>query len=692
MTAEQLKLREKIVQTWPEELRAEKRWCAWFKGDPKPDGDGYAKVPRGSHSNPETWDTFEDIWTKLKPGDGVGYNFLHGDVHPWDLDHVRNASTGLICNEAMILLSRWQSFAEISISGRGLHVFTRGEVRGQQLTETCLQYWNPAKAPRFFTVTGELVGAAFNVIRDIGADGNYVFATAAHISAKMREELQAIDQRQWEKLPAEPVKKASHEPKEKQKTKTRKVVAGFDIKDFLQFYGLGIDNECDNEIGHCIRLTSCPVKGAKHVGQNSTTTNFVYPTKDGGIAFHCQSTGCVEYSASEVIKKLAEEQGPYGGKIYEKVEKEQSPAVVESVRSGKLVGAETISKKHRLWLWPGYLESNKLVHFAGASSEGKSPVTLDLTARVTAALKWPDEQPNSIGPRSVILMAGEDDWADTIIPRLELANANLSKVFQFVSTIKRGEEEHDVSTALDRDVELLTQQIEQQQDVGLIIIDPITNYLGNKSMNKEDEMRGGILMPLATLAQSHNVCVVTVGHLNKRDKDASLLQRLMGAAAFGGVARQVFIFGNDPEDDDKFSHVMGLARATKTPPLKYKTSAVQVEWDGKSSEVVKVDWHGPATVDMDEVINAPKSREKSLSKEAQAFIKAFLRDGAKSTQAVEAALKEAGIECANWQRAAKRVAKSRKIKGAKNAGWEWYLPAAEQDSIEFDTVPGDLLQ
>jgi primase-polymerase (primpol)-like protein len=125
MTSEQQALATKIRNSAWKDYLNQKRWCAWFVGDPKPEG-GYAKIPRGSHSAPETWDTFEDVCRKLKPGDGFGYNFLGGDLHPLDLDHVRNPTTGQICNEAMLLLSRLKSFSEYSVSGRGLHVLFRG--------------------------------------------------------------------------------------------------------------------------------------------------------------------------------------------------------------------------------------------------------------------------------------------------------------------------------------------------------------------------------------------------------------------------------------------------------------------------------------------------------------------------------------------------------------------------------------
>jgi hypothetical protein len=313
LTPEQATLVAKIRNSAWKEYLQEPRWCAWFQGDPKPDGDGFAKVPLGSHSDSKTWCTFDELCAKLKPGQGIGYNFLGGDLHPLDLDHVRNPQTEMICPEAMVLLSRLQTFSEVSISGRGLHVLFRGNVRGKQLGETCVQYWNPKNAPRFFTVTGDVVGEAFSTVRDIGDEFNYIFSTAAHISAKCREELATLDPEQHAKLPAEPVKKAA-KPRAKSGDK-RQRHPDFNMEEFLSWAGLPIDNITENTIGKLYRVTICPIKGEKHVGQNSTTTNFGL-TADGGLMFHCQSTGCVEYHFSDVLKKLQEALGKYPGKMW----------------------------------------------------------------------------------------------------------------------------------------------------------------------------------------------------------------------------------------------------------------------------------------------------------------------------------------------------------------------------------------
>ena len=137
---------------------------------------------------------------------------------------------------------------------------------------------------------------------------------AAHICAKIREELKGVDYEQWAKLPAEPVKKPA-KSREKASDKKKQRHNDFNMEEFLTWAGLPIDNITDNAIGKLYRVTTCPIKGEKHVGQNSTTTNFGLTT-DGGLMFHCQSTGCVEYHFSDVLKMLEESRGKYPGQVW----------------------------------------------------------------------------------------------------------------------------------------------------------------------------------------------------------------------------------------------------------------------------------------------------------------------------------------------------------------------------------------
>ena len=143
---------QKFRALLPPEMLKEKRFVRYFL-KAKPEG-GTAKIPLGNHSDPSTWSTFDDCVKQLEnDAQGIGYNFLGGDIHGLDIDHCRNVRSGQLCPEAMVLLSRLGSWSEYSVSGQGIHVCLKGNVRGKQLGETCSQYWNPKNATRLFALT-----------------------------------------------------------------------------------------------------------------------------------------------------------------------------------------------------------------------------------------------------------------------------------------------------------------------------------------------------------------------------------------------------------------------------------------------------------------------------------------------------------------------------------------------------------
>src|SRR5262245_37640158 len=83
------------------------------------------------------------------------------------------------------------------------------------------------------------------------------------------------------------------------------------------------------------------------------------------------------------------------------------------------------------WLWPARIAAGRLTLIDGDPGAGKSLLALDLAARLTAARPLPDGYlPPE--PRSVLLLpGGEDDWEDTILPRLAAAGADQARVHRW---------------------------------------------------------------------------------------------------------------------------------------------------------------------------------------------------------------------------------------------------------------------
>jgi putative DNA primase/helicase len=161
------------------------------------------------------------------------------------------------------------------------------------------------------------------------------------------------------------------------------------------------------------------------------------------------------------------------------------------------------------WLWPGRIPLGKLPLFAGDPGLGKSFVALDIAAHVTRGEKWPDGEQCSGGPGSVIVLSAEDDPADTIRPRLEAAGADLNKVhiLQAVRRDKPNGESRLESFSLESDLVLLQDAVVSLGDVRLVVIDPISAYLGSTDSHVNAKVRS-LLSPLAELASSLRVVVL----------------------------------------------------------------------------------------------------------------------------------------------------------------------------------------
>jgi hypothetical protein len=75
------------------------------------------------------------------------------------------------------------------------------------------------------------------------------------------------------------------------------------------------------------------------------------------------------------------------------------------------------------WLRERRIPRGKLTLLDGDGGLGKSTILLDIGARVTTGRPMPGETNGAERePRSVLYLSAEDDWGDTVRPRLEAAH------------------------------------------------------------------------------------------------------------------------------------------------------------------------------------------------------------------------------------------------------------------------------
>jgi hypothetical protein len=139
----------------------------------------------------------------------------------------------------------------------------------------------------------------------------------------------------------------------------------------------------------------------------------------------------------------------------------------------------------------------------------------------------------------VLLLSAEDDFVDTIRPRLVAAEADLDRVFAVTGVVSGsggGETERMFDIVLD--LERLQAAIEGVPPPRLLVVDPISSFLGAASENSNAEIRS-LLQPVTKLAKDTSTAIVLISHLRK--SEGSNLHRIIGSIAFAAIARSAFV-------------------------------------------------------------------------------------------------------------------------------------------------------
>jgi RecA-family ATPase len=148
----------------------------------------------------------------------------------------------------------------------------------------------------------------------------------------------------------------------------------------------------------------------------------------------------------------------------------EPPAIVTLKRASQLK-ATPIS-----WVWPGWLARGKAHIIGGQPGAGKTTLTMKFAAAVTTGGRWPDGTMATKG--NVIIWSGEDDPADTLVPRLAASGADLTRVF-FVEDVVEGKERRPFNPA--KDIGPLKRAIEAAGGAVLIVVDPIVSAVAGDS-------------------------------------------------------------------------------------------------------------------------------------------------------------------------------------------------------------------
>jgi hypothetical protein len=339
------------------------------------------------------------------------------------------------------------------------------------------------------------------------------------------------------------------------------------------------------------------------------------------------------------------------------------------------------------WLWPGRVALGKLTLIAGEAGLGKSQLSIAMAAAVTTGGEWPCREGRA-SQGNVVILSAEDGAADTVVPRLIAAGADRARV-ELVSAVLDGKSRRAFD--LSADLALLDKKISEIGDVKLIIIDPISSYLGPKVDSHVNAAVRGVLEPVSEMAARLRIAIVAITHPPK-GTGTTAINRFIGSIAFVAAARAAFMVTCDAEDEIRR---LFLPVKNNLAPLG-KGLAFRLEQRLVADGIVgsSVAWETePVTITADQALQAADDRGGGggARAEAEEFLLDTLAGGAIAVKDLQADAKQAGLSWATVRRAKDRlgVVAERESHGRDGGGrWTWAKPiSARCSSPQQDAHP-----
>lgn len=324
------------------------------------------------------------------------------------------------------------------------------------------------------------------------------------------------------------------------------------------------------------------------------------------------------------------------------------------------------------WLWPGRLPLGKLSLLTGDASEGKSLIACDLVARVTNGSHWPDGS-DGREPADVLLIAPHGRLSDVVLPRLEAAGADLSRV-HVLSRVNwndpKSGESHGDSFRLPVDGPILERTLQALPSLRLLVIDPLSDFLKLPAAPAErDVALHDVLGDLQALAQCRQFAVLCI--------DTARRGGIIGTAAgrqwrahYDATFMTVWGVARDPRDRERrlflpVRHELGDDR-----------TGFQLTIEPCGLGTARIAWGQPEIA-----ITYPEATGRvrlgrgiwsfSQTADAEAWLREYLKGGEKPSVQIFSDAREIGFTEFPLRSALRRVAT--KNKQGNGGAWSWRL-------------------
>jgi energy-coupling factor transporter ATP-binding protein EcfA2 len=292
------------------------------------------------------------------------------------------------------------------------------------------------------------------------------------------------------------------------------------------------------------------------------------------------------------------------------------------------------------WLWPRWLARGKVAVLGGHPGDGKSTLTAAFAATLSRGGTWPDD---SAAPQGkTLFLVAEDAPDDVLRPRLDRHRADPTQI-SVIDAVAEGGRERLFNMAQHLP---LMEELIAREGIALVVIDPLTSFMPNSDRNGEGDVRD-LLTPLGKMAERTGAAILCIMHVGKPNGTSRRpVQQLLGATAFGAVARTVMMIAPVSDEQTETRRVLGMVKSN----LAMRPLGLEWSMDG---EGLPIAWHGVSSKNIDELLGGGvRVRPRD---EAEVFVREALAPGPMLKTELSERARVAGISGKTLERGIKAV-------------------------------------
>jgi hypothetical protein len=581
-----------IVDVVPTELRSCAQWVLWRfetrQGEAKPTKVPYQAKDPSRHAttiDPTTWSTFETAVSAIAEADGIGFVFTKDDPYAGvDLDACIGPE-GMHPDAAAILLTL-DSYSEISPSGTGVKAIVRAGLNGFPRNRTSKTPWRGVfevyDHARFFTITANLVrGCPPTVgVRQAELDQvlEHVFGKPDHtdevrISSARSTRIDLDDRDLLERA-----------FRARNGKDMRMLFAGA----WQGMYG----SQSEADLAFCSMLAFWTGRDIARIDAIFRMSGLMRPKWD-------DRRGETTYGIQTIEKAIASTTEVYTPPAKSKSSRRRDDSIAPAKpgsqpQAGHLTATPLTSVKMRsiVWFDRPLWQQAAFTLLAAPKGAGKGTYLAGLGARV------------SRDGQNVLFVSSEDSVAIDLKPRLVAAGAAIERCFVIQQHVR-----------LPDDVGELQALASSLGGIGLLVVDPVANHVGDRNSNNDVEVRDAIA-PLNGLADELRCMLIGVRHPGK-DRSRGAVASILGSTAWVDTPRAVVMIAVDDEDDE-VRHIQVVAgnRSRNGAAQAFRIEAVNVA--GLTEPITIATPMGESTKTVDQLLGVVPTTTTPASKTTEA--------------------------------------------------------------------------